>query len=80
MEHSDIVLKWIKHGSDEYLKSLDLREEILRKPLGMRLEREVLNEENAGLLTAWDGEECVGTMVLVQEDPDTARMKAVAVA
>ena len=46
----------------------------------MRLEREELNEEHAGLLSAWDGEECVGTMVLSEEDPETARMKAVAVA
>jgi hypothetical protein len=48
------------------LKSLDLREAILRAPLGLRLEREELNEENAGLLSAWDGEECVGTMVLLE--------------
>lgn len=31
----------------------------------MVLERDTLYEEDAGLLTAWDGEECVGTMVLV---------------
>ena len=80
MEKSSIVLKWLVHGSEEYLKSLDLREEILRKPLGLRLEREDLKEEDAGLLSAWDGVGCVGTMVLSEEDPETARMKAVAVA
>ncbi len=80
METEQIKLKWIKHGTEEYLKSLDLREEILRTPLGLRLEREDLKEEDAGLLTAWHGDECVGTMVLSEEDPDTARMKAVAVA
>ena len=52
----------------------------MRAPLGQRLEREELNEENAGLLSAWDGEECVGTMVLLEEDPQSSRMKAVAVA
>ena len=78
-EQGPITLRWIQHGTPDYLKSLDLREEVLRKPLGMRLEREELKEEDAGLLTAWDGEECVGTMVLSEEDPQSARMKAVAV-
>jgi ribosomal protein S18 acetylase RimI-like enzyme len=75
----DIKIRWISHGSQEYEKSLNLREEVLRKPLGLRLEREVLNEENANLLTAWYRERCVGTMVMFKDDNETARMKAVAV-
>lgn len=43
------------------------------------MKREELKEEDAGFLTVWDGEECVGTMVLLEEDPDTARMRFVAV-
>ena len=56
-----------------------LREEILLKPLGLVLKKEELKEEDAGFLTVWDGEECVGTMVLFKEDQDTARMRFVAV-
>lgn len=58
---------------------MDLREEILLKPLGLTMKREELKEEDAGFLTVWDGAECVGTMVLLEEDPDTARMRFVAV-
>jgi ribosomal protein S18 acetylase RimI-like enzyme len=75
----EIEMKWISHGSEEYEKSLNLREEILRKPLGLRLEREVLREDNAGILTAWIKDRCVATMVMLNDDSETARMKAVAV-
>ena len=75
----NVELKWILHGSEDYEQSLNLREEVLRKPLGLRLERELLKEENAGLLTAWKENFCIGTVVLIEEDFETARMKAVAV-
>ncbi len=76
----EVSLRWIKCGTEDYLKSLDLREEVLRKPLGQTLERDQLKEDNAGLLTAWIDKECVGAMVLIEEDSETARMKQVAVA
>lgn len=74
-----VNLKWVEYKSEEYEKSLDLREEVLRKPLGLKLEREILREENARILTAWVSDECIGTMIMLEEDSDTARMKAVAV-
>ena len=48
-------MKWIsKHDSELYEKSLVLREQILRVPLGMKLERESLKEDNVPILTVWD--------------------------
>ena len=73
-------MKWITtNDKSMYEKSLDLRQLVLRTPLGMILDRENLNEENSAILTVWDGDECVGTMVLREEDPQTARMRYVAV-
>ena len=74
-----VDFRWIKFDSEEYHISLDLREEILRKPLGLKLERDQLKEENANFLTAWNGNKCIGTMVMLKQDDETARMKAVAV-
>ena len=73
-------MKWITNKDTElYEKSLVLREEILRIPLGMKLERESLKEDNVAILTAWDKDECVGTMALYVEDSQTSRMRYVAV-
>ena len=73
-------MKWIsKNDTDLYEKSLELREQILRVPLGMKLERESLKEDNVPILTVWDQDECVGTMALYQEDAETSRMRYVAV-
>lgn len=48
-------MKWItKKDSEMYEKSLDLREQILRIPLGMKLDRESLKEDNVAILTVWD--------------------------
>ena len=69
-----LTLKWIKTKTEDYDKMLDLRDKVLRRPLGMVLDREALREDEAGLLTAWIGESCVGAMVLKEEDPETSRM------
>ena len=74
-----IELRWIKTGTDDYVKMLDLRDKVLRRPLGQVLDRAALREDQAGLLTAWIGDQCVGAMVLKEEDPETSRMMQVAV-
>ena len=77
---SKLEMKWIsKNDTDLYEKSLVLREQILRVPLGMKLERESLKEDNVPILTVWDQDECVGTMALYHEDAETSRMRYVAV-
>ena len=73
-------MKWITNkDTDLYEQSLVLREQILRIPLGMKLDRESLKEDNVGILTVWDKNECIGTMALYEEDPSTSRMRYVAV-
>ena len=48
-------MKWISNkDTDLYVKSLDLREQVLRVPLGMKLDRDSLKEDNVGILTVWD--------------------------
>ena len=40
-----IDLRWIKTGTDDYNKMLDLRDKVLRRPLGMVLDRAALKED-----------------------------------
>ncbi len=76
----EVTYRWIQHGTPDYEAMVDLRDEVLRRPLGMAIDRSKLDEEaEFGLLTAWNEHQCVGSMVLTEEDPNTARMRAVAV-
>ena len=76
-----IEVRWIDHGSADYEKMIDLRDEILRRPLGMSIDRSKLGAEaDCHLLAAFDGAECVGTMVMSLDERGVARMRAVAVA
>ncbi len=75
-----ISLRWIEWGSDDYEQMLQLRDDVLRRPLGMILDRSKLQDEiSCQLLTAWDGDKIVGTMILSDDRNGIARMRAVAV-
>jgi N-acetylglutamate synthase-like GNAT family acetyltransferase len=72
-------LRWIEWGGDEYAAMLDLREDVLRRPLGLTLDRSALEvEKTAHLLTAWHGPHLAGCLILNLEGA-LARMRAVAV-
>ncbi len=74
------MLKWIDFGSADYEQMLELREEVLRKPLGMVLDRSKLDaEKDAQLLTYWIEDTVVGCMTLFDDGNGRARMRAVAV-
>ena len=50
-KNGDLVIKWISNKHAEmYEKSLVLREQELRIPLGMKLDRESLKEDNVAIL------------------------------
>lgn len=72
-------LQWIEWGGTDYAAMLDLREEVLRRPLGLTLDRSALSaERESHLLTAWKDGEIIGCLVLSVEG-HRARMRAVAV-
>ncbi len=73
-------LKIIEHGSTEYQQMVALREAILRKPLGLRFDREELDGEARHLLIgAFEEETMLGCCMLVEEDPQTVRLRQMAV-
>lgn len=75
----EITFKIIEHGSSEHQKALSLREDILRKPLGLSLtseEREG-DKEHIHIVGFLDGDVCA-TVVLIPEG-DRLKMRQVAV-
>ena len=60
-------LKQIYHGSKEYQQMVQLRMEILRKPLGLSFTKEELAKEaNDILIAAFDEDEILGCCILTQ--------------
>lgn len=75
-----MALKIIDHGSPEYHQMVKLREDILRKPLGLGFTPEELEEEKDNLLiAAFEDEDILGCCMLVEEKPGTVRLRQMAV-
>lgn len=73
-------LKIIDHGSNEYKQMVDLRSQILRKPLGLSFSDEDLEKEKDNLLiAAYEDDEMLGCCMLVQVAPETVQLRQMAV-
>jgi ribosomal protein S18 acetylase RimI-like enzyme len=77
---SPLVISEIRHGSAAYRASVALRQEILRKPLGLDFtERELEQERSDYHLVCQEDGELVGCLVLVPQGGSEVRMRQVAV-
>ncbi len=75
-----MALKLIDHGSGEYRQMVKLREDILRRPLGLSFSPAELETEKDNLLIgAFDDEVMLGCCMLVEDKPDTVRLRQMAV-
>src|SRR5882672_2681973 len=75
-----MALKIIDHETKEYRQMVKLREDILRKPLGLGFTPEELEEEKGHLLIgAFEDDEMLGCCMLVEEKPGTIRLRQMAV-
>ena len=75
-----MALKIIDHGTAEYTQMIKLRDDILRKPLGLTFTKEELEEEKNNLhIVAYEDERMLGCCMLVEEDPETVRLRQMAV-
>lgn len=73
-------LKIIDHGSKEYKQMVELRTQILRKPLGLTFSDEELEKEKENLLiAAYEDDTMLGCCMLVQVAPDTVQLRQMAV-
>lgn len=75
-----MALKILDHGSHEYRQMVKLREDMLRKPLGLGFTSQELEEEkNHMLIAAFEEDDILGCCMLVEEDPKTVRLRQMAV-
>ena len=73
-------LKQIDHGSAEYKKMVELRKEILRKPLGLDFsEADLESEKYDTLIAAFDDDEMVGCCMLCKIDDERVKLRQMAV-
>lgn len=73
-------LQLIDHGSPEYLQMVQLRNDILRKPLGLSLDPgELDREKDEILIAAFEDGKMLGCCMLVRADALTARLRQMAV-
>jgi GNAT superfamily N-acetyltransferase len=75
-----MALKIIDHGSPEYRQMVDLRFQILRKPLGLTFTESDLEAEKKDiLLGCFEDETLEACCILTQTDPKTVRLRQMAV-
>jgi GNAT superfamily N-acetyltransferase len=75
-----MALKILDHGSNEYRQMIKLRDDILRKPLGLGFTPEELeNEKDNMLIGAFEDDDMLGCCMLVEENPETVRLRQMAV-
>jgi ribosomal protein S18 acetylase RimI-like enzyme len=75
-----MALKIIDHGTREYEQMVKLREDILRKPLGLSFTSDELElERNNLLMAAFEDNIMLGCCMLVEEIPGTVRLRQMAV-
>jgi GNAT superfamily N-acetyltransferase len=75
-----MALKLIDHGSPEYKQMLQLRYNILRKPLGLEFDLKELEQERHDiLLGCFDDGKLEGCCLLTQTGPKEVRLRQMAV-
>ena len=75
-----MALKIIDHGSAEYQQMIDLRHEILRRPLGLSFSQEELDKEQHEILIgAFEDDQMLGCCMLVKILPTECRLRQMAV-
>ena len=75
-----MALKIIDHGTPEYMQVIKLRNDILRRPLGLTFTDEELEKEKHNLhIAAFEDEQMLGCCMLVEEGPHTVRLRQMAV-
>ena len=73
-------IKQIDHGTKEYQQMVELRNEILRKPLGLSFDAEELTRETEDILiAAFEEDKMLGCCLLTKVDKHCVRLRQMAV-
>ncbi|MDQ6756073.1 MAG: GNAT family N-acetyltransferase [Bacteroidota bacterium] len=73
-------IKQIDHGTKEYQQMVELRNEILRKPLGLVFHKDELERETEDILiAAFEEDKMLGCCLLTKVDNQCVRLRQMAV-
>ena len=73
-------IKQIDHGTKDYRQMVNLRNDILRKPLGLSLKKEELEKEVDDILIgAFEEDKMLGCCLLTKVDNENIRLRQMAV-
>lgn len=75
-----MALKIIDYGTPEYQQMVKMRDEILRRPLGLTFSvSELEKEKNNLLIGAFEDDQMLGCCMIVENDPSRAQLRQIAV-
>ncbi len=75
-----MALKIIDHDTPEYRQMVKMRDEILRKPLGLSFsEEELSSEKNNMLIAAFEDDEMLGCCMIVENNSEKSQLRQMAV-
>jgi predicted GNAT family N-acyltransferase len=75
-----MALRMIDHGTKEYQQMVQLRNDILRKPLGLSFDSQELDKEKEDILMgAFEDDRILGCCLMTKMDPKTLRLRQMAV-
>jgi len=75
-----MALKIIDHGTKEYQQMVKLRDDILRRPLGLTFDPgELEGEKNNLLIGAFEDDNMLGCCMLVEENSESVKLRQMAV-
>lgn len=75
-----MAFRIIEHGSDDYRQMLELRDEVLRKPLGLSISNDDLTGESGDILVAaFEEERMVACCLLTPVDKFLVKLRQMAV-
>ena len=76
----DILMKNIEYGTQEYERSIDIRNEAFRKPWGLDIRDEGLSgDKNMDMYGGYLNDVMIATIFLTEDKDKTARVKSVAI-
>lgn len=75
-----MALKILEHGSAEYYQMVNLRDAVLRRPLGLSFNPEELEGEKENIMIgAFEDDDILGCCMLVAENKEVIRLRQMAV-
>ncbi len=80
MTTNNVDIREIKHNTEDYNQELELRDQVLRTPLGLSLYNEDLNaEKNDFHIGAYANGHLIGVLILTKQNEKEIKMRQVAV-